>query len=106
MLAAMASLQAQELDFIKTDINHIDMNGDDWSCLTDELLNPATDLPDGKFNILHIGDSHIQADYGGCYNSNLATADVAASPHSSSLAQTSPTTTRSQPTHRPWNAAA
>ena len=63
MLAAMASLQAQELDFIKTDINHIDMNGDDWSCLTDELLNPATDLPDGKFNILHIGDSHIQADY-------------------------------------------
>ena len=43
MLAAMASLQAQELDFIKTDINHIDMNGDDWSCLTDELLKERPD---------------------------------------------------------------
>lgn len=56
------SVKAQELDFIRTDINSIEMNGDDWSCLRekiDSLLLPE----EYKFNILHIGDSHIQADF-------------------------------------------
>ena len=56
------STEAQELDFIRTDINSIEMNGDDWSCLEKKIDSLA--LPEGrKFNILHIGDSHIQADF-------------------------------------------
>lgn len=45
-------------DFINVDSNHIDMNGDDWSELRIKLaMTDATPV-----NILHIGDSHIQAD--------------------------------------------
>lgn len=55
-------VQAQELDFIRTDINQIEMNGDDWSCLKDKLEELTTSNC-SKFNILHIGDSHIQADF-------------------------------------------
>ena len=61
LLCAFAA-QAQELDFINTDSNHIEMNGDDWNCLLDKL-DSINVVPNMKFNILHIGDSHIQADY-------------------------------------------
>lgn len=53
---------AQTLDFIDTEANHIIMNGDNWSHLRKELAN-LDDLQDGKFQILQIGDSHIQADF-------------------------------------------
>lgn len=56
-----SSINAQSLDFINTDINTIEMNGDDWSELKEELQNLRPWTSD-KFNILHIGDSHIQAD--------------------------------------------
>ncbi len=55
------SINAQSLDFINTNINTIEMNGDDWSELKEELQNLRPWTSD-KFNILHIGDSHIQAD--------------------------------------------
>ncbi|MCH5218973.1 MAG: hypothetical protein J1F20_00270 [Muribaculaceae bacterium] len=45
--------------YIAYDDNHIDMNGNDWSKLSIKL-NSA--LSDSVFTILHIGDSHIQAD--------------------------------------------
>ena len=62
VLLAARQAGAQELDFIRTDINNIEMNGDDWSCLERKIDSLV--LPDGrKFNILHIGDSHIQADF-------------------------------------------
>ncbi|MDE7154186.1 MAG: hypothetical protein K2O00_07070 [Muribaculaceae bacterium] len=47
-----------DYEFIKADSNHIDMNGDDWSELRIKLaMADATPV-----NIVHIGDSHIQAD--------------------------------------------
>lgn len=54
--------KAQELDFIRTDINSIEMNGDNWNCLENKI-DSLTLTAKTKFNILHIGDSHIQADY-------------------------------------------
>lgn len=45
--------------FIKEKYNHIDFNGADWSSLRSRLANAET-VP---FTIVHIGDSHIQADY-------------------------------------------
>ena len=48
-------------DFINYDANHIELNGDDWS----DLKKKFSDLSSGnKFTIVHIGDSHIQADVG------------------------------------------
>lgn len=51
---------AQALDFLNTEANRIMMNGDDWSGLANELAGLEL-LPDSKFQILQIGDSHIQA---------------------------------------------
>ncbi len=53
---------AQTLDFVNTDANHIIMNGDNWERLRSELAD-VNKLPEGKFQILQIGDSHIQADF-------------------------------------------
>lgn len=45
--------------YIKYDRNTIEMNGDTWDDLGQLLLDSATD---STFTIVHIGDSHIQAD--------------------------------------------
>ena len=45
--------------FIRYDLNYIDLNGDDWTVLADKLEQSRVD---GEFTIVHIGDSHIQAD--------------------------------------------
>lgn len=44
--------------FLKQSLNKINMNGDDWSALRDKLINADS----SAVSILHIGDSHIQAD--------------------------------------------
>lgn len=45
--------------FIRYDLNRINMNGDDWTLLA-EKLEQAHSI--ANFTIVHIGDSHIQAD--------------------------------------------
>lgn len=47
-----------EYPFLKVDSNFISMNGDDWSSLASLLSR----TPTRPFNVVHIGDSHIQAD--------------------------------------------
>ena len=44
--------------YINREANHIDLNGDDWADLV-KYLNMADSFP---VNIVHIGDSHLQAD--------------------------------------------
>lgn len=44
--------------FICRDCNRIEMNGDDWSELGNKLMHAGDD----RFTIVHIGDSHLQAD--------------------------------------------
>lgn len=47
--------------YIRYDLNKIDMNGDDWS----ELSNKLRQTKNGAdFTIVNIGDSHVQADGG------------------------------------------
>lgn len=60
--AMTAGASAQALDFIDTESNHIIMNGDNWARLRSELSDIGG-LDNGKFRILQIGDSHIQADF-------------------------------------------
>lgn len=45
--------------YIRLQDNHIEFNGADWSSLRAALENHDTD----PFTIVHIGDSHIQADF-------------------------------------------
>jgi lysophospholipase L1-like esterase len=54
-------LAAQEIDFINNDANRIVLNGDDWSALRKALKSPKS-WHDGKFQLVQIGDSHIQPD--------------------------------------------
>ena len=58
ILLAMSvlSLMAQPRG-VNHDANRIELNGDDWSQVV-KLLNDAS--KGGKFNIVHIGDSHVQ----------------------------------------------
>lgn len=60
-VALWTGAEAQTLDFINADANHIIMNGDNWASLRSRLSD-IENLPEGKFRILQIGDSHIQAD--------------------------------------------
>ena len=45
--------------YIHRDANHIDLNGADWSDLRGRLAAAA----DSAISIVHIGDSHLQADF-------------------------------------------
>ena len=49
----------KKYSYIKYDENHIDLNGDNWNELAEKLQQS---LQEGEFTIVHIGDSHIQAD--------------------------------------------
>lgn len=44
--------------YINRDANHIEMNGADWSSLVGRIENAAAE----RVDIVHIGDSHLQAD--------------------------------------------
>ncbi len=57
--ATMTVSSERKYPFIRYDLNHIDMNGADWSQLAEKLEQSRTDA---NFTIVHIGDSHIQAD--------------------------------------------
>lgn len=48
--------------YIRYDLNKIDMNGDDWSQLAAKMKQIKKNEID--FTIVHIGDSHVQADGG------------------------------------------
>lgn len=50
-----------DYSFIRNDLNHIMMNGDNWSKLRRLIAEPSR-CPGGNFNIVQIGDSHIQPD--------------------------------------------
>lgn len=49
--------------FFKTERNHILLNGDDWNELRQRYANAGED----QFTIVHIGDSHLQADIATSY---------------------------------------
>lgn len=64
LLITMMSLlpcKSQGIDFINTSANHIVFNGDNWTSLR-HLLSNKKMWKDGKFQVVHIGDSHIQPD--------------------------------------------
>ena len=52
---------SQEIDFINEGANRIILNGDDWSDLRSSLNNPKS-WTGGKWQVVQIGDSHIQPD--------------------------------------------
>lgn len=52
--------------YIDTAANHIDMNGADWS----ELAATLDAAANGRVDIVHIGDSHLQADMGTAVSRN------------------------------------
>lgn len=53
--------------FIKENKNHIQYNGADWNHLRKEIHNCNS----APFSIVHIGDSHLQADYATAETRNL-----------------------------------
>lgn len=61
LLFVVLSNRAQEIDFLNVDANHIVFNGDDWSALR-QSINSVKTWTGGKFQLVHIGDSHIQPD--------------------------------------------
>lgn len=52
-----------EYPFIKLQHNIINLNGDDWTCLGEKFS--ASQAGNGKFTVVYLGDSHVQADFGG-----------------------------------------
>lgn len=61
LLAVAPIIAAQEIDFINENANVIILNGDDWSALRRSLANPRS-WKDGKWQVVQVGDSHIQPD--------------------------------------------
>ncbi|MCM1067619.1 MAG: GDSL-type esterase/lipase family protein [Muribaculaceae bacterium] len=49
--------------FIKSDRNKIELNGSDWSVLAAKF--EAAARGDSLFTVVYLGDSHVQADFGG-----------------------------------------
>lgn len=56
-------MASQYPDYIDTGANHIDMNGSDWSGLRSHLDSLRDKTAVSPLRILHIGDSHIQAEF-------------------------------------------
>lgn len=61
LICLLLPMAAQEIDFINNNANRIALNGDDWSELRRALKAPKQ-WTDGKFQLVQIGDSHIQPD--------------------------------------------
>lgn len=49
--------------FLKPAANSIELNGDDWSALAQKFA--AAQRGDSLFSVVYLGDSHVQADFGG-----------------------------------------
>lgn len=62
-LADTCSMAAETYPFLDTALNTINFNGDDWSVLGERFRSAAQGK--GKFSVLYLGDSHVQADFGG-----------------------------------------
>lgn len=59
----MSALEIPARDYpsyVNLDANHIQMNGADWQFLADRLARTDS----ARVDIVHIGDSHLQADMG------------------------------------------
>ena len=61
LLVLALPVLAQNYDFVADSVNCIELNGDDWSTLRKALKN-AKSWNNGKFQVVQIGDSHIQPD--------------------------------------------
>lgn len=61
--ASRTQCDYSEFTFLNTDANVIRMNGTDWSDLCRKYRAAADG--DTVFNVVYLGDSHIQADFGG-----------------------------------------
>lgn len=62
-LETTAPVNYDSYSFLNLSENYLNMNGDDWSELAknyEKALNRQ-----GRFNVVYLGDSHVQADYGG-----------------------------------------
>lgn len=61
--ASTSSFDYSQYKFLKLESNHIVMNGDDWSGLAQKFAAAANG--DSLFSVVYLGDSHVQADFGG-----------------------------------------
>ncbi len=59
----MESDQYASYPFLNLEANTINMNGADWSSLREHYAAAAAG--EAQFNVVYLGDSHIQADFGG-----------------------------------------
>lgn len=63
VLPSTPSFDYSQYKFLQVDSNRIAMNGDDWSGLA--LKFAAAAAGDSLFSVVYLGDSHVQADFGG-----------------------------------------
>lgn len=68
LLLIATTVAGQEIDYsvyptINLKHNKISLNGDDWSDLQQKFAMAARG--EGNFNVVYLGDSHVQADMGG-----------------------------------------
>ncbi|MDE6120221.1 MAG: hypothetical protein K2F63_00365, partial [Muribaculaceae bacterium] len=52
-----------EYTFLQQDAGHIELNGADWSQLSERFA--AAQRGEALFPVVYLGDSHVQADFGG-----------------------------------------
>lgn len=57
------SVDVSKYPFLRLEKNRIEMNGADWTRLRDIFAGATTG--DSLFSVVYLGDSHIQADFGG-----------------------------------------
>ena len=57
------SVNYSDYPFLNLDANHIQLNGADWSSVNRAVLDSR--LGNGITSVVHLGDSHIQADFAG-----------------------------------------
>ncbi len=61
--SAYRTIDANLYPFLHPEANKIELNGDDWNALANKFA--AASRGDSLFSIVYLGDSHVQADFGG-----------------------------------------
>ena len=61
--APSAEARYSSYPFMKSSANVIELNGDDWTALSAKFAAAARG--DSLFSRVYLGDSHVQADFGG-----------------------------------------
>lgn len=61
--SAPASIDYKAYPSVKLANNHIKLNGDDWKELAEKYASASRG--ESRFSVVYLGDSHIQADFGG-----------------------------------------